>query len=254
MRKLLAIAKKEIYITLHSPVPFIALGVFALVIGFLFNSFIYQYMVIQKQQMMFQQGFGQLDIHMLIQGTFKNIHFLFLILIPFLTMRVIAEERANQTTQLLFSAPLTITQILGGKFLGMVAVLLMFIAYTVFVPVFTMIYSQPDVPMILYSYVGFLMVGMAYVSIGMFCSSVTQNQMLAGVLAFILGFAFFLFGVLTQNLQNVAGEILGHLSITQHSENFFKGIFSLKDVVFFITFSFFWLFMTHRVLDSQSWR
>ncbi len=239
---------------MNSPVPYLALGVFALVVGFLFNSFVYQYVMIQKQQMMFRQGMGGVDIHLLIQGTFKNIHFLLLILIPFMSMRVLAEERANQTTNLLFSAPLSITQILGGKFLGLMVIMLGFLLYTFLIPIFCLIFSNPDVNMIMYSYLGFVLIIMAYISVGLFCSSITKNQMLAGVLAFVICFAFFLFGVLTQNMHNVIGSVLGHLSMTNHSENFFKGVFSMKDIVYFATFIFFWLFMTHRVLDSQSWR
>lgn len=253
MRKALAITKKELNVMMNSPVPYIGLGVFALVLGFLFNSFVYQYMTIQQQQMFFRQG-GGLDIHMLVQGTLKNIHFLFLILIPFFTMRSIAEEKANLTTNLLLSAPLTITQIVSGKFLGVVSVIALFILYTVFIPVFCFYYSNPDLNMVLYSYAGLIFLAMAYSSIGIFASSITKNQMVAGVVAFIINFAFFLFGILTQNMQNIFGEVLGYLSISGHSENFFKGVFSLKDIVFFITFTFFWLFMSHRFLDSQSWR
>lgn len=254
MRKLWAVTKKEIKVMFHSSVPYIGLGLFALIIGVLFNSFVYQYMLIQQQQFMFRQHMGGIDIHVLLQGTFKNIHFLFLILIPFLTMRILSEERANETSNLLFSVPLRVVHILGGKFLAVMSVVLVFVVYTVFIPVFCLMFSKPDVNMILYSYVGFVLVTMSYVSIGLFCSAITKNQLIAGVLAFIICFAFFLFGILTQNLQNVAGEILGYLSVTTHAENFFKGVFSFKDTVYFGTFIVFWLFLAHQVLDSQSWR
>jgi ABC-2 type transport system permease protein len=253
MRKAFAITKKELNIMLHSPVPWVGLGVFALVVGFLFNTFIYQFMMIQQQQMFFRQG-GGIDIHVLVQGTFKNIHFILLILIPFFTMRSIAEEKANQTTNLLLSAPLTITQIVTGKFMGVFFIVGLFVLYTLFIPAFCLFYSTPDLNMILMSYVGLFFLTMTYVAIGIFASSLTKNQMVGGVVAFIINFAFFLFGVLTQNMQNILGEILGYLSISQHAENFFKGVFSLKDVVFFCSFIFFWLFMSHRFLDSQSWR
>lgn len=254
MGKTLAITRKELNIMLHSPVPYIALAVFALVVGFLFNSFVYQFMMIQQQQMFFRQGGGGIDIHVLVQGTLKNLHFLFLIMIPFFTMRSIAEEKANMTTNLLLSAPLTITQIVGGKFLGVFAVVALFILYTVFIPIFCLYYGNPDLNMILYSYVGLLCLAMTYISIGIFASSITKNQMVAGVVAFIINFALFLFGILTQNMQNMFGEVLGYISVSEHAENFFKGVFSLKDVVFFITMTFFWLFLSHRFLDSQSWR
>lgn len=253
MSKTIAITRKELNIMLHSPVPYIGLGVFALVVGFLFNTFIYQFMMIQQQQMFFRQG-GGIDIHVLVQGTFKNVHFLFLILIPFFTMRSIAEEKANGTTNLLLSAPITITQIVGGKFLGVLAVVALFIGYTAFIPIFCLHYSNPDLYMILYSYVGLFCLAMTYVSVGIFASTITKNQMVAGIVAFIINFAFFLFGILTQNMSNIFGEVLGYLSISEHAENFFKGVFSLKDVVFFMSVTFFWLFLAHRFLDSQSWR
>jgi len=181
MRKAFAITKKELNIMLHSPVPWVGLGVFALVVGFLFNTFIYQFMMIQQQQMFFRQGGGGIDIHMLIQGTFKNIHFLLLILIPFFTMRTIAEEKANQTTNLLLSAPITVTQIVAGKFAGVVFTVGLFVLYTIFIPIFCLYYSDPDFSMILYSYVGLFFLIMAYIAVGIFASSLTKNQMVAGI-------------------------------------------------------------------------
>ncbi len=256
MRKLLAISRKELNVFFHSPIPYISIGIFGLIIGYIFNAFLAKYLIVQRQQMMFggAMGGGGLSIHVLLQATFQNIHFFLMLTIPFLTMRSIAEERANQTAALLFTVPLRVSQILGGKFLSLMAVMLLYIAYTAFVPIFCFVYSTPDLSMVLYSYVGLICLAMAYVSLGIFCSTLTKNQMLAGVLAFVFCISFFLFGVLTRDSTHIVAQVFNYLSVTGHVQNFFKGVFSLKDVMYFVSFSFFWLFLSHQMLEGQGWR
>jgi len=190
---------------------------------------------------------------MVIQPFFGQISLLYLLL-PILTMRLLAEERRLHTMELLFSSPVSVSHIVLGKYVAAAILLTLTLLMTLPGPLYVFLYGNPDLGALVSGYVGLFFVGLSFLSLGLFASSLTDNQIIAAMLGFGLVVLFWIIGGAPYVVGADAGFLLAHFSLLEHFYVFSKGIIELKDVVFFLSFIFFFLFLTHQVLESNRWR
>ncbi|MCG8403842.1 MAG: ABC transporter permease subunit [Phycisphaerales bacterium] len=175
--------------------------------------------------------------------------------IPLLTMRTLADEFATGTIETLMTAPVADFEVVLGKFFGVLIFYLALLLTTV-VHVFLLLkYGAQDVTVVLYSYLGMILLGGLYISMGIFASSLTRYQLLAAILTMGL---LSLFGAL---VNEVAGwftglwrQVFNYVNIIHHFEDFSKGIFDTKAIAFFVSGTLFFLFLSVKVLESRRWR
>ncbi len=172
-----------------------------------------------------------------IRSMFTSMLWLFLFIVPAITMRLIAEEKQRHTLELLFVQPVREWQILIGKFFGSVAFIIVALAMTLFVPLLLSPYGQFDWGSIGAQYFGALMLGAAMSAIGIFSSSLTKNQIVAFIVGIVLIFVLLILGldVVLVSLPFFLKNIFEQLSLTWHYSNVIRGVVDLRDVIYFIT-------------------
>ena len=190
----------------------------------------------------------------IIRPLYGNMNVIFLFMVPFITMRLFAEEKKIHTIELLMTSPVTLTEIILGKFLSAFLLVLIMLGLTSVYAVILFTTGNPDLGPILSSYLGTLLLASCYLSIGILFSSVTENQIVAGALTFAAGLFFWLVSWATQSVGPVWGEILTYLSLISHFNDFSRGLINTTDVFYYLSFIGVGLFLTHRVLDSYRWR
>jgi len=250
MKKTFAIFKKEINSYFASPIAYIVLVVFMVLSGVFF--FIYLQGFAQSQfdtrAQLFQQTFSLNEF--VLQPYFGTISVLLLLIMPMITMRLLSEEKKNYTSELLFTSPIRVINILLGKYIAaMTLFLIMLILSSVFVIVLYL-YGNPDPGIILTGYLGLLLLGASFLAIGLFASSLTSNQIASAIIAFGILLILWIVGASGDS----ESSILGYVSIINHLDNFIKGVFEVKDFVYYISLIFLGLFLTHTILDSESWK
>lgn len=264
MTKLLAIARRDIGSAFASPIAWLVMCFFAFVIGLMFVYMLgdYQYW---SQQLM-AQAFGSPDmdqvmsqlnvLDMVIAPLFANSTFFFLLLIPAVTMRLFSEERKSGTDELLLTAPLTVTQIVAGKFLAALTLVLAIIAMTLLPVGSLFVYGNPPIKAVASAYLGLVLLGAAFAAVGLLASALSENQIVAAVLAesALLFFYVIGWGGAQAGEATVLGRLLTYLSITTHFEDFTMGVIDSVHVIYYVSFTFLALFLTARVVESRRWR
>lgn len=250
MKKTYAILKKEINSYFASPIAYIVLVVFMVLSGIFF--FIYLQGFAQSQfdtrAQLFQQTFSLNEF--VLQPYFGTVSVLLLLIMPMITMRLLSEEKKNYTSELLFTSPIRTLNIILGKYLASITLfLIMLLLSSVFVIVLYL-YGNPDPGIIISGYTGLFLLGASFLSIGLFASSLTSNQIVSAIIAFGLLLILWIVGATGESETSVTG----YVSIINHLDNFIKGIFELKDFVYYLSLIFLGLFLTHTILDSERWR
>jgi len=191
---------------------------------------------------------------MVIEPSFHNMAVTLLLMIPVLTMRSFADEKKSKTYALLLSSPVRLREIVFGKFLACMTVVTMMVLLSSYCMGFLLMLGEPEIGPIVTSYVGILLMSGCYVGMGVFASSLTDNQIIAAVIAFGMSLFMWIIGWASQAASAEMGEVLQYLSLVEHMQRFMKGIVDTSDVVYYLSFILFSLFLTHRVLDSERWR
>ena len=256
IRPVLALAAKEIRVATVSPIVYVVGAVFLAIIGLFFSQIVTIASLQSMQMMRFQGALPQLNLTSLVfQPMFRNVHVILLLVIPLLTMRLLSEERRHKTMELLMTSPVTVAQVVAGKYLAVLALYVGLLVLTLYMPVLLGFWGVVDWPTVLSGYLGLLLVGAVYLALGLLASSLTENQISAGVLSLgmILGLWVIGWAALTTEGTQVQA-VLEQASINQHFDNFIKGLVSSAGVVYTISLAAFGLFLTHRTLDSGRWR
>lgn len=190
-----------------------------------------------------------------IANLYASLTTVFLFVVPLLTMRQLAEERREGTLEMLFTSPLTEWQLTLGKFLGALGFVVILLLFTLQFPVFALRYGSIDHGPLWGAYIAMLCSGAAFVAFGLFCSSLTESQMVAGFMTFGGLVISWMLGWLPDAAPTSAvADFLGQWSIFSHIELMLRGAVDTKDLVFFISVTFLFLFATVRVLESRKWR
>jgi ABC-2 type transport system permease protein len=251
-----ALAAKEIRIAMVSPILYVVASVFLAIVGLFFSQIVTVASLQSLQMLRFQGALPQLNLTVMVfNPVFRNVHVILLLVIPLLTMRLLSEERKQKTAELLMTSPITLTHIVAGKYLAVVVIYVGLLALTGYMPILLDVWGAVDWKVVLSGYLGLFLVGAVYLAIGLFASSLTENQISAGIvtLGLILGFWVVGWAALTVESAQVQ-PVLEHLSINQHLDRFLKGLLDSASVVYTVSVAGFGLFLTHRVLDSGRWR
>lgn len=186
---------------------------------------------------------------------FSNMMVFVLFITPLVTMRLLSEEKREGTIEMLFTSPLTEWQVTLGKFIGAFLFMAILVACTLYVPFFTFRYGSVDGGPIWGSYLALLFICASAVSFGVFCSSITDSQVVAGFLTFggLLG-SWILSWLQQVAPDNKWASLVSQLSLYSHFQGMLGGALDTKDILFFLTFIFFFLYATVRILESRKWR
>jgi gliding motility-associated transport system permease protein len=253
MSNILAIAQKELKSYFASPIAYVIIGFFALVFGYFYIVSIDFF--VRASLQMGMPGQGQINIHnMAIRPLFQNVSVIALFVLPLITMRTYAEEKRTGTIELLLTSPLTDFQIIMGKFLGAVGLYTMMLAVTVIHMVILFTYGNPEWKPIATGYLGLFLMGASFISIGLLISSLTKNQIVAGMITFVVLLLLWTIGWMQETAGPLTQKILQALSLTDRFDDFTKGIIDLKHVVYYLSFISFGLFLTAKSVDSERWR
>ncbi len=190
-----------------------------------------------------------------LRNVFGVIIVLLLLIAPALTMRLLAEEARTGTLELLLTSPVQDWAVVLGKFLGALALYMSMIGLTLFYPLIIVIFrGNPDWGPVWSGYIGLVLVGMAFLSVGLFASALTSNQMVSAVIGFVILLVLFIIGQVAGNVGAGVSDFLAKLSLSDRFDSFPRGIIDLKDVVFYLSFTAAVLFITVQVLEARRYR
>ncbi len=253
MRNVWAIYGREIYSWFTSWIAYVVLSLFLVIFGYFFYSALYSF--IEYGFRMNQYGGGAtLNINQdMIRWLFGQTAIIILFMIPTLTMRAFAEEKRSGTMELLLTSPMTDFQLVLGKFLAAFTLYALMLGLT-FIHMGVLFYfGEPEWRPLLAGYLGMLLMGGAFVSFGILFSSFTRNQIVAVFSSFTIFLILLLIGY-SESWAGSWGPTLAYLSVTQHVGEFSKGVIDTKDLVYYLSFIGFGLFLTTQSVESHRWR
>ena len=254
MNNMLAIAHKELKSYFASPIAYIVIGFFSLLFGYFFYALLLYF---DRQSLQFAGLGAQQTLNVndqLIRPVFLNASVILLFVLPMVTMRTYAEEKRSGTIELLLTAPLTDFQIIMGKFLGAMALYAAMLGITVIHMALLFAFGNPEPLPIITAYLGLLLMGGCFVSVGLLISSLTKNQIVAGMITFAVFLLLWVINWIGSFTGPTTQDVLNYLSITDHLDDFTKGIIDTKHLVYYVSFIAFGLFLTARSVDTERWR
>jgi ABC-2 type transport system permease protein len=232
------LTQRELATTFLSPVAYIVAAIFLVTTGYLFMT------------------------NTLVEGAEASVRtmldsmaWLLVFAMPLLTMRVLADEFATGTIETLMTAPVTDVEVVFGKFLGVLVFYLALLATTLAHVILLFAFGATDVGVVIYGYLGMILLGGLYAAVGVFASSLTRHQLLAAITG--MG-VLSLFTLVVDAFAAWRGgswrNVLGYINILHQFEDFSKGIVDTKSVVFFISGTIFFLFLAVKAMESRRWR
>lgn len=234
---MLAVFERELKSYFASPIGYVYIAVFYVFSGLYFTN-----MTLRS---------NTTDLSYVFSGMFS----ICLFSIPILTMRLMSEERRNKTDQALLTAPVSLLGLTMGKYLAAVMVFVIAMLMTLVYAVVVAFFAPPDWAVIFGHFIGMLLLGAALIAIGLFISSLTENQVIAAVGGFAVSFILMLLDGVSANLQNnVLRKIVSSLSFNGHYQKFTQGMLDFADVIFFLSVCFVFIFFTIRVFERRRWR
>lgn len=232
------IARREFRVYLTSPMAYIVACVFLVLVGSLFVWYL------SDTDYSDTSIVGYLDI-------WGNL--VLMLFAAALAMRLIAEEKKLGTWELLLTAPIRDAEVVIGKFLGSLGILVSMLALTLYFPILLWIFGDPDTGPIITSYLGLFLLGAASLSIGLFASSITSNQIVAAVIAGgILAILYFI-GAAGDNISGAIGDILSYISLSSHFPDFVSGIIDTRAMVYYLSVTALFLFLAIRSIETSRW-
>ncbi len=255
MGNVLAIAQKELKSYFASPVGYIITGIWALLYGWFFFNILY-FFVRQSMSMSQMQGPQAMNLNQqLIRPLIaQNLPILVLFLLPAVTMRTYSEEKRSGTIELLLTSPLTDLEIILGKFFGAMALYTVMLGVTLLHVLILFRYGSPEWKPIATVYLGLLLLGGCFISVGLFISSLTKNQIVAFVATFGVFLMLWVITWIGSFLGPTGDQLTQYLSIIDHFDDFGKGVLDTSHLIYYVSFIGFGLFLTAKSVDSERWR
>ena len=238
MRRIALICGKELGTYLSSPMAYVVSAIFIALSGTSFTTYLAQ------------TSYSDTSI----RGFLEAAQLLILLFSTLLTMRLISEERKLGTWELLLTAPVQDHEIVLGKFFSSLIVLAGMLIMTLYFPILLTIFGDPDTGPILTSYLGLLLLGSASLAIGIFASSLTSNQIVSAVVAGGILFGLWFLGSAASLIPDPAGDLLSYFSLSYHFPNFIRGIVDTRDVVYYLSVTAVFLFLSVRSIETERWR
>ncbi len=242
------IAGRELRSLFLSPLAWAILGVVQFIYAYLFLSQVETFMALQSRLATLDGAPGVVDI--VVAPLFANAAVLLLLITPLITMRVLSEERRNRTLSLLFSAPISMTEIIVGKYLGVLSFILILIGMLALMPLSLLVGTDLDLGKLAAGLLGLTLVVSAFTSIGIFMSSLTEQPTVAAITTFGLLLLLWIIDWAGNSGAPVSG-LLGYLSVLNHYEPLLKGLFSSIDVIYYLLLIVLFLGFSIRRLDAD---
>lgn len=229
-----SIFKKELKSYFVSPTAYVMIGLFVLISSILF----YINLISQTSDFSFNLNYMSIIL---------------VIIIPVLTMKILADERKSGTEVLLITSPTSLTDIVVGKYLAAVAVFLIMTAITFIYPIILSAYGEPSIPEIVGGYVGFILLGASFIAFGLFASSITESQIIAAIVGIVGILLMWLLQGIAPSFGGLLSDILNWFSLFSRTEDFYAGMLSLAPTVYYLSFSAIFIFLTIRVIEKRRW-
>ncbi len=235
MKNILTIFRKELRSYFNSPVAYIVLVVFLIITGWFFTSSLFLIGVVTMR------------------NVFDIIPFIFLFFIPAISMRSFSEEKKSGTIELLLTKPISDLDIVMGKFLAALALTAIALAFTLIYVISLTFLGKIDTGAIIGAYIGLLFMSGIYISIGIFASSLTENQVVAFIISFLIVFALFLLNKVLIFLPTSIASILEYISIDYHFGNIARGVLDSRDIIYYLSGITIFILLTKTSLESRRW-
>lgn len=249
MRGAWAIMKRELLSYFHSPVAYVAIVGFLLLRAIFFAG---QLLKLLQMQIL-RQGQG-LEAEQVLRDMFGGDMFWALLVIgPLLTMRLLSEEQSQHTAELLLTAPISTIQVVLGKFLAALTVLAVMVLLALGMPALFIAYTGASWLPVIAGVGATLLFGAVLIGVGLLASSLTESQFVAAMLGVAFNLLLYLFGSLITKVPFI-GASLDQFSMINNMENLVRGVVDTSAILFFVTTTALFLFLTSRLLDSQRWR
>jgi ABC-2 type transport system permease protein len=253
--KVWPIFKKEMRLYFTSPIAWVILTSFALITGYFFYSIIAFFSLASMQAMMNPMMGRELNAtDSVLRPLLSNISVILLLLMPLVTMRLFAEERRSGTIELLLTYPVRDGAVLLGKYLAALAVYAAMLAITLVYPGIVLYFTRVEGGVLLTGYVGLLLMGATFLAVGVFASSLTENQIGASNTTFGILLIFWVLGWSADYAGGMWGRVLTHVSLLEHFDSFAKGVLDTKDILYYVDFTVVALFLTLRSLEARRWK
>ncbi|MBG0777750.1 MAG: ABC transporter permease subunit [Desulfovibrionaceae bacterium] len=248
------VARKDLMILFRSPLAYVVLAAFLALGGYFFASSVGYFELVSIQLMQNPEAMSLTPTQMVVTPYLQNAAVVLLFFLPLLTMRGFAEEKRMGTFEVLMSYPMNEAQIVGGKLLGLAVFLAAMLAAGALNPALLSLFTQVEPLPVLVGYLGLFLMGAGFLSLGLFLSSLTESQMVSGVLTFVALLLLWLLSWVRDVVPPALAPVVTGLSPLGHFEPFAKGVVQLDAVVYYATFvlAFFWL--TVLSLENQRWR
>jgi ABC-2 type transport system permease protein len=191
---------------------------------------------------------------MLVRPLMQNVLILFLFMLPGVTMRTFAEEKKSGTIELLLTSPLTDMQIVLGKFLGAMGLFAVMLAVTLVHMGILFLYGTPEWKPIATAYLGLFLFGGCFISVGLFVSSLTKNQIIAGIATFAVFLMLWVINWIGSFSGPTVSALTSYLSVVEHADDFWKGVIDTTHLIYYLSFITLGLFLTAKSVDTERWR
>ncbi len=256
MRAIWAIAKKDLKNYFLTPIGYLVLTVFAGLMSWMFCAALFDFLKRAQAMQMYGGGMPEMNVNaMVIQPILGNMAVIFLLMGSLITMRLVAEEKKMRTMELLLTSPIKPYELILGKYISALILFAAMLAVTAIHPILMGIFGgNPDLSQILAGYLGVFLLGASFLSLGLFISAMTENQITAGAVTFGLFLFFWIISWISGPADSPGAKMMQYISIIDHLSNFIRGLIDTQDVVYYVSFTFFGLFLTHQAIEFQRWR
>lgn len=256
MNGFISLAKRELKSYFVSPIIYVFLAMFTVICGYFFYRN-YIYFTILSLQSDYGSGAGGTTLNIseaVFQPVFSNFVFVLLVIVPLITMRVFSEEKKTGTLELLVSYPVRYIDVVLAKLVSAFAVLAFALLLTALFPLLASIYGRVEAAPILTSYLGLALIGLGFVSVGTFFSSITENQIIAAAITFAVLLLLWVLEWTASFVPGAVGTVMSEMSIYNHFRDFNRGVINTNDIVYFLNISIFFVVLTLTNLQRQAWK
>jgi len=242
------IARREVGAMFLSPMAWIILAVIQTILGYMFLANLDNFFLLQPQLLQLANTPGVTDI--VITPLMQVAAIILLMIMPLMTMRSIAEEKRNRTLSLLISAPISMSEIVLGKYLGLVLFIVILVSMLMLMPLSLYLGTSPDGGKLLSIYLGMLLLLASFAAIGLYLSSLTENQTIAAISTFGVLLMLWIIDWIGSSVSN-GQSVLAYLSILKHHQAMLEGVFKSSDIAYYLLLIIGFLVLTIRQLDRE---
>ncbi len=258
IRSIGLIFRRELNSYFNTLIAYVAITMFLLITGYFFYTSLASFSVISFQAQsnpMVAKQYQLLNItETVVRPLFGNISIIMLMMTPLITMRLFSEEKKSGTMELLHTYPVKDVEVVIAKFLACFVVFLTMILLTATYPILLLSLGEPEIMPIVTGYLGLILLGAAFISLGLFSSSLTENQIIAASVSFGFLLLFWMMSYSVAFVSGAFGQIISYLSINEHIASLAKGVLDSEDIIYYLCFITLFLFLTLRSLESKRWR